>query len=325
MKKPPPRPIPPARRASPAPRLIPEQRVNPAGESPLVPDTEPPVRRFVGQRDPFGGLAPTQPARVQSDTDEGDLDADPDDTEPVDLQPLDETFQRWQRLGLMAVLVALVLSLSGTVLLVGLELRRSPYDTGTDRDFRFIYARPPAAAPLRGSYLSSRVLDDGKVRVTQWIRGPEPMVGIDLAMPTLPGAAIRRRALGVVVVADHVQVKGATTVGPAPRRYNFIGAVTSIQLRYTMEGVVDRSPSAPGRALVVITSLTTSLITSNGVDAGPTRVDLGGAEVLSASCLGPGAPPPRPCGAPRPGGKGWRVMLRGASRSDLVQAQVNLD
>lgn len=348
MKKPPPRLIPsdgrpslqpqrehPASERSSPVRLVPNQPADPEALSLPKLDARQATPRLVEQRGPHRGrtasVTAAVPARGALD---GALDGAPDNLEePGEAyeQWRGESYDAWRRarrmqrqrvLGLVVLIVSAVLVIGGVIALVLYEQRRDVPDAGRDPLSRFVDTTPPPSAALaRGSYVSARILDDGRVEVSQWVRTVRPIDGLELEMPDPPPGVVTRRVSGVLVAPDHTRAIGPTTVGKTARRYDFNAPVTLVQIRYTLDGSVERSPSRRGRALVTAAFLTTSI----DAKIGPMRVDLGGAEVLSAACWGPGAPAPRPCGGPRPGAKGWRVMLHGASRGDLVQAQVNLD
>lgn len=348
MKKPPPRLIPSGGRPD-----LPSQRERPASErpspEPLPPEQPsdlaalaPPKRyaeratpRLVEQRDPHRGrTAPATaavPARGEQDEEalDGASDGHEESGEAYDAW---RAYGAWQAhdarrvhrqrvLGLVALTVASVLCVGGTVVLTRHGLQSDSSEAEQDAVSRFVEtAPPPSAAPARGSYVRARILDDGRVKVSQWVRTQRPVESLELEMPDLPQGGVTRRASGVVVAAEQARATGPTTVGETPGRYDFDTPATMVQLRYTLEGFVERSPSVGGRALVTATFLTTSV----GAEVGPIRLDLGGAEILSAACVPAGAPSPRPCGGPHAGTAGWRVTLRGANRDNLVQAQVTL-
>jgi hypothetical protein len=174
---------------------------------------------------------------------------------------------------------------------------------------------PPAAVAEPGSYARSRILDDGEIRVSQWIRGASALSGVDLRLPAHPprdGA----RATRVVVTAGGLRVPGSASIGATPQHYEFPEAAELVHVTYSLTGAVVRSPSVPGRALAEVTALTAD------VAGGPSRVDLVG-NVTSAACSTGSGAAPRPCGGPD-AGRAWRVVLRGADRAATVQAQVDL-
>ena len=178
----------------------------------------------------------------------------------------------------------------------------------------------PNAGEGTGSYARSRILPNGDIEVTQWIHAGTPLRSIDLRMPTAARGA-HGRATDVTVAVGRTLVEGPTSVDGHRRRYAFPSPSTGVFLRYRLTDVVDRSPSVPGRALARVTSL----IPLGDVTDGPTRIDIEGAEVMSAACTAAATSPggPHPCGAPAPGRR-WRVTLYDAQRAETVQAQVNL-
>lgn len=215
-----------------------------------------------------------------------------------------------------AVLAALagvgVLVLGAVLLLRGQD--GSPQASGPGPDLSVPGEDPPAVVAEPGSYARSRILDDGEIRVSQWIRGASALSGVDLRLPAHPprdGA----RATKVVVTAGGLRVPGSASIGATPQHYEFPEAAELVHVTYSLTGAVVRSPSVPGRALAEVTALTAD------VAGGPSRVDLVG-DVTSAACSTPGSAP-RPCGGPD-AGRAWRVVLRGADRAATVQAQVDL-
>ena len=178
----------------------------------------------------------------------------------------------------------------------------------------FVVPSPPPAAQEFGSYARSRVTQDGQVRVRQWIQSSRPLDGIRLEMPSLPDGS-RARVTNVLVAADEVVVDTPRTLDASRQRLSFDAPARSVYVRYTLDGVVERSPSVPGRALIRATALDVR------PRSGPSRITVVGEDVLSTSCA-PTPATPRPCGEPAKGR--WVVVLRGADRADTVMAQVNL-
>jgi cellulose synthase (UDP-forming) len=181
---------------------------------------------------------------------------------------------------------------------------------------RPLAAEPPPGASRPGTYVETRVTSAGTVRVEQWVRSDRPLSGIDLTLPEIPRGEEAVRATDVQIAADRVPVDAPGTLEDARRRIDFPGPADVVHVRYTLHGVVERSPSAPGRALVRAVALEVTPTT------GPARLRLSGPEVLSAACATGDSSAPRPCGQPAEGG--WTVDLDGAERDDAVMAQVNL-
>ncbi|HYO41128.1 MAG TPA: glycosyltransferase family 2 protein [Nocardioidaceae bacterium] len=181
---------------------------------------------------------------------------------------------------------------------------------------RPLAAEPPPEASQPGTYVETRVSAAGDVQVEQWVRGTRPLRGIDLTLPAAAPGDRPVRATDVEVAADRVPVDAPGTIDVAQARVSFDSPADVVHVRYTLDGVVERSASAPGRALVRALALRVRPM------AGPARMRVTGPEVLSAACdSGPSAAP-RPCGGPDE--EGWTVDLRGPQRDDLVMAQVNL-
>ena len=182
---------------------------------------------------------------------------------------------------------------------------------------RFLDIVPPQEAREVGSYTESRIDSNGEVRVTQWIRSRQPLAGVRLRMPSLPGVG-SAQATDLLVAADRRILAEPQSLGAAGGQVIFATPARVVYLSYTLKGVLERSPSARGRALVPATALTVDYTPRTG----PARLTLMGDTVLSAACSATASASPRPCGAPSDGS--WIVMLHGAERGDSVAAQVNL-
>lgn len=180
--------------------------------------------------------------------------------------------------------------------------------------------KAPAALPLIGSYVETTILADGRLEVSQWVRSPKPITALRVSAPYSVEVDKQLEASDVEVVADGVLGAGVSTVtSSTPWTYYFPPA-TLVRLSYQLDGVVERSPSAPGRALVRPTALSVD----HKFKRGPQRVQIDGVKVLSLSCdpMGSSLALPRPCG--EPARSGWTVALRGSHRDDQVVAQVDL-
>lgn len=217
-----------------------------------------------------------------------------------------------------AVVLVAVGAAAVTLLLRSDPEAPEPRSAGSTESDRRVGEDPPPQAPAVGSYVESRVTASGDVRVTQWIRSEEPVTGLRLRLPSLSGGLGDVGARDLVVAADRVPVDVPATVGAGGHRVRFEEPATAVYVRYTLQGVVERSESAPGRALVRATALRVGYTPRSG----PSRVALVGSEVLSMSCAATRSSAPEPCGSP--GNGGWEVLLRGPERGDAVMAQVNL-
>ena len=89
-----------------------------------------------------------------------------------------------------------------------------------------------------------------------------------------------------------------------------------VVLRYTLRGVLERSPDAPGRALVRTVALQVDR------PPRPLQVTVSAHEVLSVACTAQGSSAPEPCGGPVQ--DAWRVVVEGPGQPHSLQAQVDL-
>lgn len=182
-----------------------------------------------------------------------------------------------------------------------------------------LQANPPAQLPRAGSYVDSRILANGDIRIEQWVRTRTPIWELELVVPhdSGPGGAPRATDVDVVNELGEESV-GATAGTSVAYRLNFPSLI--VRVRYTLVGAVVRSPSAPGRALARFTSAD---LVYTPKDDGPKMVRIRGPAVLNVACRPPSHDAgPRPCGSPA--GTSWQVVLNGADRGDQVSAQVNL-
>lgn len=187
-------------------------------------------------------------------------------------------------------------------------------------------ALPSAAAttsqlvsvPAGQAFVRTEVLPSGELVVTQWIHSKVPLDGVVLSPPGTVGTG-RVLVDRVRVRAGDSAVAGAEQILGQPRRYSF-PAATSIQITYHLTGAVERSSSAPGRALARITSLDVSYEPASELVTRSITAD----EVLSLACAGPGGSSTQtPCGA-RVAQDEWQVELAGDRAADRVIAQVTL-
>jgi cellulose synthase (UDP-forming) len=227
-------------------------------------------------------------------------------------------------LGTMALLVSI--SLAASLLTLVRQDADPERDTATaapsaDADDSMLQAGadtpgPPAEAPSTGSYVQARVTAGGDVRVRQWIQSRKPMASVALELPELPDSSRSVRATDVLVAADRVVLAEQRPIEASTRRLDLPDPAKLLYVRYTLKGVVERSPSAPGRALAHATALQVQ------PSPGPSHLSVRSQDVLTASCAADQTSLPRPCGAPSD--DGWTVVLRGDQRRDSVVAQVNL-
>lgn len=182
-----------------------------------------------------------------------------------------------------------------------------------------LQANPPAQLPRTGSYVDSRILANGDIRIEQWVRTRAPIWKLELVVPHGNGPGGAPWATDVDVVNELGEESVGATVGTSVAyRLNFPSLI--VRVRYTLVGAVVRSPSMPGRALARFTS--GDLVYTPKED-GPKMVRIRGPEVLNVACRAPSHDAgPRPCGSQA--GTSWQVELNGADRGDQVSAQVNL-
>lgn len=184
-----------------------------------------------------------------------------------------------------------------------------------------ITGSPPPELPATGSAVRSRLMKDGDVVVTHWIRSRFPLSAIDLQRPTRANGAGRTRVTDITVVADGKVASGMRDAADSDERFVLGLPAKVVYVRYVLKGAVDTDASIPGRALV----RTTLLQVDYSPVVGPTVVTVRAPRVLSMTCgqRGQVLSSPRPCGAPAPGG-GWRVTLAGKHRQDQVMSQVDV-
>jgi hypothetical protein len=214
------------------------------------------------------------------------------------------------------VFIAVVAALLGLVYLAWEEGRTRSEDWFADSSLQ---ANPPAQLPRAGSYIDSRILANGDIRIEHWVRARTPIGEIELVVPhgNGPGGAPRVTDVHVVNALGEESV-GSTLDTTVAYQFNFPSLI--VRVRYTLVGAVVRSPSAPGRALARFTSGDLVFTPRDG----PEVVRIRAPEVLNLACRAPSpGAGPRPCGSRS--GTSWQVKLRGANRADQVSAQVNLD
>ncbi|RYP87051.1 hypothetical protein EKO23_07180 [Nocardioides guangzhouensis] len=213
----------------------------------------------------------------------------------------------------LTVLLVVALVAVGAMLLV-----RGPETDGPSAGGSPVPPAPERLAPDT-SYVATRVREDGDLVVQHWIRSRDPVYGLTLAVPST-GADRQGTAHGVELFADGRRVPGPRTVTGQPAHYFALGA-THVYVRYRLRGALERSTSAPGRALARTTALRVDLTRS----LASVRQAIGGAKVLAGACT-PRVTDigfrPVPCGAPV--GDGWSVDLSGQHVNDAVTVQLDL-
>jgi hypothetical protein len=213
------------------------------------------------------------------------------------------------------VFIAVVAGLLGFVLYAWEESRSPSEDWSPGSSL----LRPPAQLPRAGSYVDSRILANGEIRIEHWVRSRTPIREIELVVPHGDGPGGAPRATDVNVAGEVFEASDRTAVGSsAAFKLNYPSRI--VRLRYTLVGAVVRSPSAPGRALARFTSAD---LVYAAEDGGPRMVLIQAPEVLNVACRAPSqGAAPKPCGSQV--GTSWQVELSGADRYDEVSAQVNL-
>ncbi len=174
--------------------------------------------------------------------------------------------------------------------------------------------QPPVALPSNGSFVQSTVLADGDIKVQEWIR-TEGVFKLTLSAPELATNS-KVLASDVKIVADGIRLFGRSTVASADRTHYLEGA-KAIYISYLLEGAIERTGSAPGRALARVTALDVTYDAEGGTST--RRVE--GAHVLSMACYPPTSPGTgvRPCGSDEDGP--WQVELGSEKRDDRVMVQ----
>jgi hypothetical protein len=185
-------------------------------------------------------------------------------------------------------------------------------------------ARPtqsPAPVPMTDgeAYVRTEVLPSGDVMVTHWIESAHLVFSVRLVAPLVAGTE------DATAEQVHVTADGSAALGPEQihsgmaSRYSFVGA-TSLEIRYRLTDAIERSSSAPGRALARLTALDVEYVPAS---QHVTRTVVA-PEVLSLACSSPATTSPlRPCGA-RSSDGGWTVDLTGPGAHDRVVAQLTL-
>ncbi len=168
------------------------------------------------------------------------------------------------------------------------------------------------------SYVDTEVLPNGEVVVHHWIRTVEPFQRLRLALPRFPGAD-DLSATGVEVVAGGALVGGPESITGRRGTYTF-DATDEVQVLYRLNGAVQRSDSAAGRALALATSLHVQYQPRVERETREVRAP----EVLALACSPTPEASPVPCGVAG-GDNRWRVELTGRQVVSRVVAQLTLE
>ncbi|MDR7253815.1 hypothetical protein J2X46_002805 [Nocardioides sp. BE266] len=175
----------------------------------------------------------------------------------------------------------------------------------------------PAGLKADEGYVETRVHADGSMEVRQWIHADEPIDRVTLRVPHVSSAG-QLAAEDVEVLADGTPVAGQDEITYFTAAYD-LGGATEVELRYRLVGAIQRSDSAAGRALAVVTGLEARF---SPAPAREVRV-VKAPEVLSLACAPVADGSPVPCGKPDGDGE-WHVDLSGARTTDRVLASVTV-
>jgi hypothetical protein len=213
-------------------------------------------------------------------------------------------------LGVAAALVSVV-ALVGAALLV---MHPGSGDGRAERSAAATRYSPPRPVQPNTSYVKTRVLSSGDLRVTHWIDSQAPVSAIHLTQPDvggLPSLEVSK----VVVAGDQTRAIRSSS----NKRDYYFSAAHHLFIRYTLSGAITRAPRPAGRGLAVITNLEVGGV--SGLTE--TTHSVVGVRVLNLACSA--ATPeglPSPCGSS--GTNGWQATLDGASVDDRVMAQLDL-
>jgi len=227
----------------------------------------------------------------------------------------------WPKGTLVVMGVAGLLLAAGIVVLVRPMLATDDVPETTPDDGPVEVFAPPVALGPNASYVETRVLPSGELRVRHWIRSTVALFSLTLTSPVLDGLPSEEVvAKEVEVRADGRMVEGARSVRGRSQNYQFFGA-RSIEVSYLLIGAVDRSSSERPTVQARVTALDLGYVSLGGRS---TRV-VEGAEVVGLTCSSTtGSGPPVPCGSPDADGH-WQVVLRGDHRRDRVGAELDVD
>jgi hypothetical protein len=230
---------------------------------------------------------------------------------------------------------ALAIALGCTLVVLAVVVAlvwRPGADAGSDRGADSVAdsdpAGPPSSADLRSplllaedtEYVETRVLDGGDLLVTHWIHAAEPMNQLMITVPASPGLDDRAIDLThLVVAADGEQVDAPGVVDLPAGWAGSLPAAQDVYVQYELSGITQRSDSAEGRGIALLTSADLEVdrpILSRSQT-------FSGAHVLTVACLAPGEQAvPRPCGHFLD--NTWNVTSEGAAVDELVIAQFDL-
>lgn len=183
------------------------------------------------------------------------------------------------------------------------------------------YPAPPVALVTDSEHVETKVLDDGVLEVTHWIRTTAPVDRLSLSVPASSGRTVE------TVGAEDLEVGadgGQVDVRPAAEGDHVwsgdLGGVHEIYVTYRLTGAVEQGGSVAGRALAPLTSL--------NVDVGATTLARSqvftGLTVLTLACLDAGArATPVLCGNAVDGA--WTFDAAAGAVPDTVIAQLDLD
>lgn len=305
--------LPPAPRPDPeaaAPEASPVPPALPAPRAP-GPDAAPaPIQTtadFVREMKQRAGVVPPQTREeVEPEEELGEIEVAADATP----EPAPEPERRPARTLLLVV----------GVLLIGIAAGGLAYWWGARDDDdparEEAWVAPPGLAADEG-YVETRVHADGTVEVRQWIRADEPLERLTLRVPRVTSAG-QLAADRVEVLADGSRVSGREEISYFNATYDLAGA-TAVELRYRLVGAIQRSDSAPGRALAVATGLETRFSPAPGREVRVVKAP----EVLSLACTPAADVSPVPCGTPEGDGE-WRVDLAGRRVTERVVASLTV-
>ncbi len=183
------------------------------------------------------------------------------------------------------------------------------------------YPAPPVALVTDSEHVETKVLDDGVLEVTHWIRTTAPIDELTLSVPTSSGRTVETvGAEDLEVGADGSRVDVRPTGDGDDVWSGALGGVHEIYVSYRLTGAVEQVGSVAGRALAPLTSL--------NVDVGATTLARSqvftGLTVLTLACLDAGArATPVLCGNAVEGA--WTFDAAAGAVPDTVIAQLDLD
>jgi hypothetical protein len=175
----------------------------------------------------------------------------------------------------------------------------------------------PSGLAADEGYTETRVHADGTMEVRQWIRADEPLERLTLHVPRVTSAG-QLGADRVEVLADGARVEGREEISYFNATYD-LGGASEVELRYRLVGALQRSDSAPGRALAVATGLEARFSPAVAREVRVVKAP----EVLSLACTPSADVSPVPCGTPDGAGE-WHVDLAGRRVSERVVASLTV-